>query len=54
MKNKKNIQIDNLKSVEGAYATNGLVMTNCYKNNKKEMEALQVLEAKVEVDENHK
>lgn len=36
------------------FATNALIMDECYLQNKNLMEEIQVMEAKIDVDDNHK
>ena len=36
------------------YATNSLIMTDCYLTEKNIMQDIQVMEAKIDVDNNHK
>lgn len=42
------------EDLDEEFATNALIMDECYLQNKNLMEEIQVMEAKIDVDENHK
>ena len=47
-------KISNSQDDISEYATNSLIMNDCYRAEKNLMQDIQVMEAKIDVDNNHK